>query len=57
MKNRRAPDDSQEADVVYINNWKDERSEHKDLWCISLLSIPGKVFGRLVIERMRDTTG
>ena len=56
MKVGRVPEDWQEACVVSIYKRKGERCECKNFRGISLLSIPGNVFGKVGIERIRDVT-
>ena len=41
------------AIVVLLYKWKGDRNDCKNYRRINLLSIPGKVYGRILIERVR----
>ncbi|MEL7520935.1 MAG: reverse transcriptase family protein, partial [Cyanobacteria bacterium J06553_1] len=50
------PKDWQKAIIVPLYKGKGDRGECKNYRGISLLSIPGKVYGRILIERVRGMT-
>ena len=50
------PEDWRRSVVVPIYKGKGPKDECKNYRGISLLSVPGKVYGRLVIERVRKLT-
>ena len=50
------PEDSQEACVVPICKGEGERSLVKNYRGIRMISIPWKVFGRVVMERIEEAT-
>ncbi len=52
----RVPDDWRKAMIVPIYKGKGSKEECKNYRGISLLSIPGKVYGRVLIERVRKIT-
>ena len=52
----RVPDDWIRAVIVPIYKGKGDKCECKNYRGISLLSIPGKVYGRVVIEKVRELT-
>ena len=52
----KVPKDWQRAIVVPLYKGKGDRLDCKNYRGISLLSIPGKVYGRILIERVRDMT-
>ena len=56
LENGEVPQDWRDAIIVALYKGKGVRSECKNFRGISLLSIPGKVFGKMVIERVRKLT-
>ncbi|KAF1010546.1 MAG: hypothetical protein GAK29_05048 [Acinetobacter bereziniae] len=52
----RVPDDWKCAVLVPLYKGKGKRSECKNYRAISLLSVAGKVFGRILIDRVREVT-
>ena len=52
----KVPKDWQRAIVVPLYKGKGDRLDCKNYRGISLLSIPGKVYGRILIERVRVMT-
>ena len=56
MEEGRIPDDWHEACVLFIYKGKAERSECKNPREMIMLITPGKVLGRVVIERIRGAT-
>ena len=52
----KVPNDWMRAIIVPIYKGKGDRSECKNYRGISLLSIPGKVYGRILIEKVRSLT-
>ena len=56
VSEERVPNDWMRAIIVPIYKGKGDRSECKNYRGISLLSIPGKVYGRILIERVRLLT-
>ncbi len=50
------PDDWKKAIIVPLYKGKGSRSECSSYRGISLLSIPGKVYGRLLTERLKEVT-
>ena len=56
MSEERVPNDWVRAIIVPLYKGKGDRNECKNYRGISLLSIPGKVYGRIVIERVRVLT-
>ena len=52
----RVPEDWKKSCVVPIYKGKGDRRECKNYRGISLLSVVGKVYGRILVERIRETT-
>ena len=50
----RVPKDWQRAAIVLLYNGKDDKMECENYRGISLLSIPGKAYRRVLIERVRE---
>ena len=56
MSKGEVPDDWKRACIVPLYKGKGEKSECKNYRGISLLSVPGKVYGRVLIERVGKRT-
>ena len=56
IRDERVPNDWMRAIIVPLYKGKGDRSDCKNYRGISLLSVPGKVYGRLLIERVRGMT-
>ena len=56
VSEEKVPNDWIRAIIVPLYKGKGDRSDCKNYRGISLLSIPGKVYGRIVIERIRSLT-
>merc|ERR1712002_206763 len=56
LNDGRVPRDWQRAVVVPLYKGKGDRGDCKNYRGISLLSIPGKVYGRVLIDRVREIT-
>ncbi len=55
-KNGEVPDDSKKAIIVPLYKGKGSRSECGSYRGISLLSVQGKVYGRILTERLMEVT-
>ncbi len=55
-KEGEVPDDWKKAIIVPLYKGKGSRSECSSYRAISLLSIPGKVYGRVLTERLMEVT-
>ncbi len=55
-KEGEAPDDWKRAIIVPLHKGKGSRSEWSSYRGISLLSVPGKVYGRILTERLMEVT-
>ena len=53
---RKVPDDWKKACIVPIYKGKGSKLECKNYRGISLLSIPGKIYGRIIIQRVVSET-
>ncbi len=53
VEKEEVPDDSKKVIIVPLNKGKGSRSECRSYRVISL-SVPGKVFGRILIERVSE---
>ena len=56
MNEGRVPRDWQRTIVVPLYKGKGDRGDCKNYRGISLLSIPGKVYGSVLIDKIRETT-
>lgn len=56
LLNEKVPNDWMRAIIVPIYKGKGDRSDCRNYRGISLLSIPGKVYGRILIEKVRSMT-
>ncbi len=56
QKNGEVPGDWKKAIIVPLYKGKGSRSECSSYRGISLLSVPGKVYGRILTERLREVT-
>ncbi len=56
MEKQRVPDDWKKAIIVPLYKGKGSRSECSRYRGISLLSVPGKVYGRILTERLIEVT-
>ena len=56
MNERKMPRDWQRAVIIPMYKGKGVKEECKNYRGISLLSIPGKLYGRVVINRKRELT-
>ena len=56
IRDERVPSDWMRAIIVPLYKGKGDRSDCKNYRGISLLSVPGKVYGRLLIERVQGMT-
>ena len=56
LLNGKVPNDWMRAIIVPIYKGKGDRSDCRNYRGISLLSIPGKVYGRILIEKVRSMT-
>ncbi len=50
------PEDWRMTIIVLLYKGKDNRGECSNYWSISLLSVPGKIYGRILNERMMKIT-
>ncbi len=55
-KGRGIPDDWKKVIIVPLHKDKGSRSECSSYRGISLLSVPGKVYGRILTERLMEVT-
>ncbi len=55
-KKGEVPDDWEKAIIVPLYKGKGSGSECSSYWGISLLSMPGKVYGRILTERLMEVT-
>ncbi len=55
-KKGEVPDDWKKAIIVPLDKGKGSRSECRSYRGISLLSVPGKVYGRILTERLMEVT-
>ncbi len=50
------PYELKKAVIVPLHKGKGNKDDCNNCWCISLLSVPGKIYGRILTERLMQVT-